>query len=370
MPVGIKDIFDTLDMPTENGSVLHAGRQPMLDAHAVAVLRAAGAVVMGKTVSTEFAVYSPGKTRNPCNEAHTPGGSSSGSAAAVGCSMVPLALGSQTNGSVIRPASYCGVYGYKPTHGRISRHGVLKLSRTLDHVGGFARSVGDLALLMEALIGFDGRDPGYPSQRRAALSRSAEARRPATTAAGLRAHPRWDQTEPHCREAFAGCASRWATISTKSPWENRSTRRSDWHRTIMETDLARNLAREYEQGGAQLSDTLRAMIERGQTHLALDYIRALDGIRPLNEALDQVFSEFDAILTPSASGEAPATLEHTGSPVFCTLWTLCGVPTVSAPLLRGPSGMPIGVQLVGARANDARLLHTAQWLAERLGVES
>src|SRR5437667_6441498 len=159
VPVGIKDIIDTGDMPTENGSVLHAGRTPSRDAAVVTLLRAAGAVIMGKTVTTEFATRSPGKTRNPHNPEHTPGGSSSGSAAAVGAGMVPLALGSQTTGSTIRPASYCGVYGFKPTHGLIPRHGMFQLSRTLDHVGLFARTIDDVALLLEACAGYDERDP-------------------------------------------------------------------------------------------------------------------------------------------------------------------------------------------------------------------
>src|SRR5437867_13120357 len=159
VPIGVKDIFDTADLPTENGSVLCAGRTPSRDATTVAMLRAAGAVIMGKTVTTEFAYFSPGKTRNPHNPEHTPGGSSSGSAAAVATEMVPLAIGSQTNGSTIRPAAFCGVLGFKPTHGLISRHGVLTLSRTLDHVGLFARTVEDIALLAEQLVGYVGRDP-------------------------------------------------------------------------------------------------------------------------------------------------------------------------------------------------------------------
>src|SRR5262249_30046225 len=159
VPVGLKDIIDTADMPTENGCALHKGRTPREDAAVVTRLRAAGAVILGKTVSTECAYYSPGKTRNPWNPEHTPGGSSSGSAAAVAASMVPLALGSQTNGSVIRPAAFCGVYGFKPTHGLIARSGILQLSRTLDHVGLFARSLDDIALLAEELVGYHEADP-------------------------------------------------------------------------------------------------------------------------------------------------------------------------------------------------------------------
>src|SRR5206468_863889 len=203
VPVGIKDIIDTADMPTENGSVLCAGRTPSRDATTVAMLRAAGAVIMGKTVTTEFAYFAPGKTRNPHNPKHTPGGSSSGSAAAVGAEMVPLALGSQTNGSTIRPAAFCGVLGFKPTHGLISRHGVLTLSRTLDHVGLFARTVEDIALLAEQLVGYDERDPDTRPRARIPFVEAAAGEPPLPPMFAFVKTPHWERTDEATKEGFA-----------------------------------------------------------------------------------------------------------------------------------------------------------------------
>ena len=204
LPVGVKDIFDTRDMPTENGTVLHAGRRPDKDATAVALLRAAGATILGKTVTTELAVYAPAKTRNPHDPARTPGGSSSGSAAAVAAGMVPLALGSQTNGSVIRPASFCGVYGYKPSHGLISRHRVLQQSRALDHVGVFARTLEDAALIAEQIMAFDERDPDTQPRARFNLSRMVAEEPPVKPRLAFVKTPVWDQAEDDTREAFCG----------------------------------------------------------------------------------------------------------------------------------------------------------------------
>ncbi|MDH3712688.1 MAG: amidase [Gammaproteobacteria bacterium] len=362
VPVAVKDIFDTHDMPTENGSVLHAGRAPSSDAEVVSRLRAAGAVILGKTVTTEFATYFPGKTRNPHNAAHTPGGSSSGSAAAVAAGMAPLALGSQTNGSVIRPAAYCGVFGFKPSHGWISRAGVLKLSRILDHVGVFARSLEDIALLTGELVGYDENDP---DTRPRATPRFAEvlAQQPpvAPRLAWIKT-PVWPQAEQDMRDAFAGLVKTLGDSTDEIALPGEFDAAVARHGLIMETDLAHNLAAEYERGADRLSDRLREMIERGHTHRALDYNRAVDGIAKLNGLLDKVFDDFDAIITPAATGEAPQGLDTTGSPVFCTLWTLCGVPAVTLPLLQGSNSLPIGVQLVGRRGDDARLLRTARWL--------
>ncbi len=366
VPVAVKDIFDTRDMPTENGSSLHAGRKPGEDATVVALLRHAGAVVMGKTVTTEFAVYAPGKTRNPHDPERTPGGSSSGSAAAVACGMVPLALGSQTNGSVIRPASFCGAFGYKSTHGLISRHGVLALSRPLDTVGVFARSVADLALIGETLMTYDDRDPDMRPTASARLLATASQESPLPANLVFIKTPVWDAAETDCRAAFAELVETLAghvdEFQLPETFDNAVT----WHKTIMHADLAKSLAREYQQGREQLSDRLRAMIEEGQGTLAVDYNRAVDWIGVLNRGLEEVFERYDAIVTPAASGQAPQGLDATGNPVFCTLWTYLGLPAVSLPLLQGENGLPIGVQLVGARGDDARLLRTARWLVERL----
>ena len=366
VPVGVKDIFDTRDMPTEDGTVLHAGRTPAYDATAVALLREAGAVIMGKTVTTELAVYAPGKTRNPHDPARTPGGSSSGSAAAVAAHMVPLAIGTQTNGSVIRPASYCGVFGYKPSHGLISRYRVLQQSRALDQVGVFGRTVADVALLAEQLMSFDERDPDMRPRSRPNLTGTAIEEPLVPPRLAFVQTPAWDQADKDVQDAFAELMEFLGDEAEELDLSDLLENAVNWHRTIMEADLARSFRREYERGKESLSATLREMIERGQQCLAMDYNEALEQIPVLNSALDEILLEYDAIITPATTGEAPAGLESTGSPVFCTPWTLCGMPSISVPILQGSNGMPIGVQMTAARNDDARLLRTANWLALRV----
>ncbi len=363
VPVGIKDIIDTDDMPTEDGTVLHAGRAPVANATVVSRLREAGAVIMGKTVTTELATYAPGKTRNPRHPEHTPGGSSSGSAAAVAAGMVPLAVGTQTNGSVIRPAAYCGVYGYKPTFGLISRHGVLTQSPPLDQVGVMARCVEDLALIAEALIGYDENDTATRPVPRPRLLEIALQEPPLRPWLAFVKTPMWEQAEAQTQEAFAELAEAIGgqveeftlPVHFKDAWE--------WHRAIMEADLARSFDQEYDKGRDKLSASLRGQIERGCKVSAVEYNRALVKIPALNHALDELFdNRYDAILTPATTGVAPRGLDATGSPVFCTFWTLCGMPAVTLPLMQGGNGLPLGVQLVGRRGDDARLLRTARWL--------
>ncbi len=366
VPVGVKDIFDTADMPTEDGTVLHAGRTPAWDAAAVARLRAAGAVIMGKTVTTELATYAPGKTRNPHNTEHTPGGSSSGSAAAVACGMVPVALGSQTNGSVIRPASYCGVYGFKPTHGLISRHGVLKLSRTLDHVGVFARTIEDIALACEELVGFDERDPDTRMRARTPFLRITAEEPPVPPRFAFVKTPLWDRTEPDTREAFGELVAQLGDRVEEFVLPESAREALEWHRTIMEAEMAASLVVEYEKGRDKLSDSLRAQLERGRKHTAFDYQAALARIPLLIEGFAELFERYDAIVTPATAGTAPQGLASTGDPAFCTLWTLCGMPALSLPLMQGANGLPLGLQLIGPRHDDARLLRTARWLATRV----
>ena len=366
VPVGIKDIIDTCDMPTEDGTVLHAGRMPTRDAAVVAALRAAGAVIMGKTVTTECATYSPGKTRNPHNAAHTPGGSSSGSAAAVAAGMVPLALGSQTNGSVIRPASFCGVYGFKPTHGLIPRTGILKLSRTLDHVGVFARSIDDVALVAETLVGSDVDDPDTRPRAAIQFRELAAQEPPLPPLLGFVKPPVWDRAAPETKEAFRELAAQMSESIVEIELPASTAGMLDWHRTIMEAEMAANLDREYEQGRERLSESLRSQLARGREIRALDYQRAVARIGLLNAAFDEIFERCDAFVTPSAAGTAPRGLESTGDPSFCTLWTFCGMPAVNLPLMQGENGLPLGVQLVGPRQSDARLLRTARWLVNRL----
>ena len=366
VPVGVKDIFDTKDMPTEDGTVLHAGRTPGEDAAVVALLRQAGAVILGKTVTTELAVYAPGKTRNPHDLERTPGGSSSGSAAAVAAQMVPLAIGTQTNGSVIRPAAFCGAYGFKPSHGLISRHRVLQQSRTLDHVGVFARSIPDCALVAQQLLGFDERDPDTAPRATLKLVETTMEEPPVTPHLGFVKTAVWDRADEDTKEAFAELTEHLgdevSEYQLPSPFDDVL----DVHRTVMEADLARSFAREYERGKAKLSANLREMIERGLDVRAVAYNDAVGRIPLLRGLLGQPFERCDAILTPAAVGEAPLGLESTGDPCFCTLWTLCGMPAITLPLLRGTNGMPIGVQLVGPKGDDARLLRTARWLEGRL----
>lgn len=369
VPVGIKDIIDTADMPTENGSVLHAGRTPSRDATMVAMLRAAGAVIMGKTVTTEFAGRAPGKTRNPHDPAHTPGGSSSGSAAAVAAGMVPLALGSQTSGSTVRPASFCGVYGFKPTHGLIPRHGMFRLSRTLDHVGLFGRTIEDIALLAEQLAGYDERDPDSRPRARIPFRDVAEEEPPLPPMFALVRTPRWDRVDDDAKEAFAELTDHLGDRVEELELSDAVEEAHEWHRVIMEAEMAVNLAREWDKAPTRLSASLRARLERGREVGALDYLRALGRIPELNESFAELFSQrYDAILTPAATGTAPRGLDSTGDPTFCALWTLCGMPALSVPLMQGANGLPLGVQLVGPRHGDARLLRTARWLVARVGA--
>jgi Asp-tRNA(Asn)/Glu-tRNA(Gln) amidotransferase A subunit family amidase len=366
VPVGIKDIIDTADMPTEDGTPLHAGRTPLADATVVAMLREAGAVILGKTVTTECAYYHPGKTRNPHHPEHTPGGSSSGSAAAVAAGMVPLALGSQTNGSTIRPASYCGVYGFKPTHGLIPRGGILRLSRALDHVGLFARSLEDIALLAAQLAGYDERDPDTRPRARPPFVETAAQEPPLPPHLAFVRGPVWDRAEQDTREAFDELVSALGAQVKEVELPEITGAVLDWHRTLMEAEMAASLDLEWERGRDQLSEPLRALMERGRAVTALEYQRALARIPILNEGFAELFENFDALLTPAAPGTAPRGLASTGDPSFCSLWTLCGTPAISLPLMRGENGLPLGVQLVGARGGDARLLRTARWLAAQV----
>ena len=367
VPVGIKDVFDTKDMPTENGTVLHAGRRPAEDASVVAQLRGEGAVLLGKTVTTELAVYAPGKTRNPLDPERTPGGSSSGSAAAVASFMVPLAVGTQTNGSVIRPASFCGVVGYKPSFGLVSRHGALKQSPPLDQVGVFARTVGDAALLAGRIAAFDCRDPGMRPGPRPRFSAAPDDGGPAPGPLAFIRTPVWDRADADTREAFAGLAGRLGEGIVEIELPEAFLDAVDIHRTIMEADLAASYREEYARGRERLSPVLREMIERGQAVRPAEYERALARVPALVAALGGLLGRHEAIVTPAVPGEAPVGLGSTGSPVFCTLWTLCGLPAVTIPVLRGSHGMPIGVQLVGAAGADARLLRTAAALMDLLG---
>jgi len=366
IPIGIKDVFDSKDYPTENGTVLDAGREPLKDCTVVSLLKAEGAIIMGKTVTTEMAVFSPGKTRNPYDVTRTPGGSSSGSAAAVACGMVPLALGTQTKGSVIRPASYCGVVGYKPTHGRIPRTGALMLSRVLDHVGVFARSLDDVALISECLIDYDPLDPDTAPCAHPRISEILGQTPAMPPKIAFIKTPVWDQADQQTGEAFAEIADALGENCQEISMPDEFGKVIDNIQTIMHADLARFLDKYIKRGEDKISEVLRTMIKDGQTIKAVDYNRCVDEIAPLRAWVNSLCEEYDAILTPAATGEAPKGLDNTGDPVFCSIWTYLGVPTLSLPLLESENKMPIGVQLVGASGDDARLMRTARWLAETL----
>lgn len=365
VPVAIKDIFDTADYKTECGSLLLKGRQPMRDCTMVARLRAAGAVIIGKTVSTEFAYFHPGATRNPHDLERTPGGSSSGSAAAVAAGMVPLAVGSQTNGSVIRPASFCGVYGVKPTHGMISRHGALILSRKLDHVGVFSRTLADSALILGVLAGYDENDEDTRLVASPVFIETLGEQPPSPPLLAFVRTPVWEKADSECRAAFEKLAKSLGDRAVTVDLPESFAGAWDDQRVIMATDMAHNFGALVERGGEASSKQLRDLLAEGGETDALRYLAAQSNAKRYALDLDEIFKKYDAILTPSAPGIAPKGMA-TGNPAFNTLWSLTGLPAVSLPLLSGEGGMPIGVQLVGSAGDDARLLRTANWLANKL----
>ncbi len=370
LPIGVKDIIDTAALPTEDGTVLHAGRMPKDNAALVNRLLAAGGLLMGKTVTTELATYAPGKTRNPHNPAHTPGGSSSGSAAAVAAGMVPLAIGTQTNGSVIRPASFCGVYGFKPSAGLIPRTGVLTQSPSFDAIGVFGRTLDDVALLAETLVGHDEQDLLTRLRAPPPMSRMAAAEAPLPPTLAWVPTPFWDRMDADAQAAFGDLVE---LLSGRiAPFELPASAADalDWHKLVMEAEIAGSFELEYERGSEQLSPTLRGQIERGRLTTAVAHRKALARIPLLLESFEPIFEHYDAILTPAALGTAPEGLSSTGDPLMCTLWTFLGMPAISLPLLHGENGLPIGVQLVGRKGNDARLLRTARWLVQQVQAAS
>lgn len=370
LPVGIKDIIDTADYPTECGTVLHQGRRPKRDATLVSLLKEAGAIILGKTVTTEMAVYSPGKTRNPHNPGHTPGGSSSGSAAAVSAAMVPFAVGTQTNGSIIRPASYCGVYGFKPSFARISRHGLLTQSPPLDTAGVFARNLDDLAMIADVLMRFDAQDEAMTPIAPPGIGRTLTEEVPANPHFAFVRTPVWDQVDTMTKDGFRELIEevnerqeKTVDILDLPPVFDDL---HDDHRKVMEADLARHFADEYVRGKNDLSAELCQMIERGQQVTDSEYDQALTNKADYEALLQDILDEYDAILTPATQGAAPAGIESTGSPAMNTIWTFCGTPVLNVPLLQSPEGMPFGVQVVGAKDDDARLFRTTRWLLDIL----
>jgi len=366
VPVGIKDIIDTAGVPTEYGCSVFAGRIPERDAWLVERLKRAGAIILGKTVTAEMATFGPGATTNPHDPARTPGGSSSGSAAAVAAGMIPGAVGTQTNGSMIRPASFCGVVGFKPTRGLVPRHGVLKQSPFLDQVGVFARCVVDAALLAEAIIGSHPDDPATsPARPRPPLARVCREEPATAPRFALVRTAAWERAAADTRRGMELLAADLGgqvfeaalPAGFESVW--------DWHRLVNEADIAAYYGPYFRDCMDRISETLQGQIRRGAEVRALDYLHAREQREHLNAQLDELFDRCDALITPAAVGEAPEGLESTGDPVFCTTWTLAGTPALSLPLLTGERGLPIGVQLVGRRHDDARLLRAARWLERR-----
>lgn len=355
VPVAVKDIFDTADMPTGCGSPIYEGRRPQADADSVRHLREAGAVILGKTVTTEFATFKPGKTRNPHDPERTPGGSSSGSAAAVADGMVPLAFGSQTVGSVIRPASFCGVVGFKADYGRFNLLGMKPLASRLDSLGFFARSVRDVALFADAVAGR--ADAGMltvpNSPPRVALVRTAQ----------------WHQAEPASQQAVEATASLLVESGAELDEPALPAEFADLpevQNLIFTAGAAEALAGEWRDHRDQLSPQLCAVIEEGLAHGPADLAAAETTADRCRNHMDELFETYDFVLAPAVPGEAPTGLDRTGDPLFSRMWTLLHGPCLSLPGHRGENGMPVGVQLVGRRGGGDRLLAWADWLAERM----
>lgn len=354
VPVGIKDVIDTVDFPTERGTVIHRGRQPTTDAACVTALRDAGAVIVGKTVSTELATWHPGPTTNPHDPTRTPGGSSSGSAASVGAGTVPLALGTQTVGSTIRPGAFCGAWALKPTHGRLPMDGIQPLAGSLDTPGLFAGDAAGLGALLSVLAG----EPVRPLPSASARPRIAVVRT-----------PWWDQADEDGRDALEDAARRCARAGARVEDLTLALPMDallDAHWTVMEYETARALRPEYDMGADDLSDQLRGIIESGAAVDPDTYARAVRLGEEGKARIDAVLAGWDAILTLTAPGEAPVGLAWTGEARYCRLWSLLGAPAVSVPGLTGPHGTPIGMQLIGRRNADHDLLAVAAWLGALL----
>lgn len=349
LPLGVKDLFDTVDWKTGYGSPIYQDHhRPIIDAAAVTLCLEAGAVPLGKTVTTEFATFEPGPTRNPHDTRHTPGGSSSGSAAAVADGMVPLAFGSQTAASIIRPAAYCGVVGFKPTFGRVSRAGVKSLAETLDTVGGFGQSVDAVALLGSVLIG----DPAM-----------ADLKSPASLKVGIFLPPEWDEALPETRAAVELAVSRLSRQGIRVEQAQVPALcqgLGEAHKDVMAFEAARALATEYFRHRDQLSGPLRQLIEHGRAISAATYMAAREARQRALAAMEENWLQFDVMLAPSATGEAPLFESGTGDPVFCRMWSLLGLPCVHLPFARGPNGLPVGLQVVGRQGADADLLAAAK----------
>lgn len=370
VPVALKDIVDTSDMPTQCGSPIFEGRQSSADARLVERLREAGAVILGKTKTTELAYLHPTDTTNPHDPARSPGGSSSGSAAAVAARHVPLAVGTQTGGSVIRPASFCGVYGFKPTRGVISRTGVFRTSASLDQVGVFANTLEDVALITDALGCYDQSDPASFPRPRPTMLQGARMQVPAEPVMAWFDLPHHDRLNDDAREgleyvleALGGRVERFGSAPQLADLVN-------VHRTIYDYELCQNMAEIRSAHGDRLSKEMLEALQRGDKINDEQYQEAL-AVKTSSEAFfSSYYEDFDAILSPSASGEAlPLSDGNTGDAVYCSIWTLAGLPCLTLPALVGANDLPIGIQMVGAAEEDDRLLRTAAWVQNKLAED-
>ena len=350
VPVGFKDVIDTADMPTQYNSAIYRDYRPRTDAACVAMVRHAGGIVLGKTVTTEFASRTPGPTRNPHNLNHSPGGSSSGSAAAVADFMVPLAFGTQTGGSTIRPASYCGIVGYKPSFGTINRAGLKPLAESLDTIGVVARTIEDCALLVNAV---SARPFPDFSKKLAQPPRI-----------GLHRTSRWKDATPAAQRALEDAATALAKRGARVqefalPAE--FDRLYDDQLLIMNYEAARALAPEYFTQPELLSEHMRKMISEYWPMAREPYAGTMRRAADCRKAFAEAVADIDVLLTPGAPGEAPEGISETGSSIFNRNWTVLGVPCVTIPAGRGPTGLPLGVQFVGAYDDDEQVLHCAEW---------
>jgi Asp-tRNA(Asn)/Glu-tRNA(Gln) amidotransferase A subunit family amidase len=360
LPVAVKDIIDTADMPTEFGAELFAERRPERDAVIVHRLRAAGAILIGKTVTSQYALFVPGPTKNPHDATHTPGGSSSGSAAAVAAKLAPVALGTQTNGSIIRPASYCGVVGFKPSLGVLPRTGVLRQATLIDHPGVMARSVSDAALVIDAIAGEDPHDSlsrnPTASMLDAALGDGPVPRLAYTLGPfEVRAHPA-------TREAFAALIAKLPVRIDAIELGSEFAAAEGMLRDLMCAGVAESLGPDIDGATAAVPELVVQLVRAGRALSGADVMAAWTRRDQLRASLIDRISDYDAVLTFAASGPAPLASEGTGDPIFATLWTLIGAPAYSLPLMTGAKGLPVGVQAITAPGRDRELTRAAAWL--------
>ena len=366
VPVGIKDIFETKDMPTGLGSSVHEGREGDSDAALIEKLRSAGAVILGKTVTTPFAFASPAHTRNPHDPTRTPGGSSSGSAAGVAAGHMPLALGTQTGGSTIRPASFCGIYGYKPTRGLFSRRGCLETSATLDQPGIFARSLDDLAILADALTGFDATDPASIPRPVPRLEAGYASPAPVEPLFAFIDLPYADRLTPAMRDGLDGFVQALGDRVERIPAPASFAEIIDHHATIHRYEFYRALRNDPGLARDQIDDVMKGLLAHGARITKTEYDAACGWLEGTKDWFAAFFNDYDAIIAPSALGEAPPLAGGTGDSVCSIIWTFAGLPCLSLPWLTGEGELPMGIQLIGSAEEDDRLFRTAAWLERAL----